>query len=63
MISKLLDKDKNKRLGKVNDVQDVISHPWFASIDVEKLLRKELLAPHKPSLKTEDDTSNFDEKF
>jgi serine/threonine protein kinase len=40
LISKLLEKDKNARLGKVNDVKDVINHPWFASINVDKLLNK-----------------------
>lgn len=47
----------------MNGVKDIISHPWFASIDVEKLLKKELPVPYKPVLKALDDTSNFDEKF
>ena len=59
----MLTKDKTQRLGRVNGVKDIISHPWFASIDVEKLLKKELPVPYKPVLKALDDTSNFDEKF
>lgn len=35
LIEKLLTKDKTKRLGKDNDVKDVISHPWFASIKID----------------------------
>lgn len=29
LISKLLDKDKTRRLGRINGVEDIISHPWF----------------------------------
>jgi hypothetical protein len=63
LITKLLTKDKGQRLGRVNDVKDVMAHPWFASINVEKLLRKEIVPPFKPELKAQDDTSHFDEKF
>jgi len=63
LITKLLCKDKAQRLGRIDDVREVISHPWFASIDTERLLKKELQPPYVPSLKDMDDTSNFDEKF
>jgi hypothetical protein len=29
LISKLLNKDKGQRLGKQNDSEEVLSHPWF----------------------------------
>lgn len=39
LISKLLEKDKNKRLGKDNGIDEIISHPWFAELGtVENLL-------------------------
>ena len=41
LISRLLTKDRTKRLG-VNGVDEILSHEWFASIDREKLLKKEL---------------------
>ena len=63
LISKLLAKDKNQRLGKVNDIADVMAHPWFSSIDVDQLFKKQIKAPIIPTLKALDDTSNFDEKF
>lgn len=63
LIGKLLNKDKKSRLGKVGDSEDVLSHPWFSEIDRTQLLTKKMQAPYIPTVKTEDDTSNFDEKF
>lgn len=40
LVELLLCKDKNTRLGKFNDVDDVLGHAWFAEIDREKLLAK-----------------------
>lgn len=34
LISKLLAKDKYDRLGRFNDADDILAHPWFASIDL-----------------------------
>ncbi len=52
-----------KRLGRDGDVDDVISHPWFKELDIEQLLAKKIPAPYLPTIKQDDDTSNFDEKF
>ena len=48
LLKKLLEKDQQKRLGKVGGVQEILSHPWFASVDQEKMLRKEIKAPFIP---------------
>jgi serum/glucocorticoid-regulated kinase 2 len=58
-----LEKDKTKRLGKVNDVEDIVNHPWFKEFKIEDLLEKKIKAPFIPVLNGDDDTSNFDEKF
>jgi len=63
LITKLLQKDKTKRLGQKGDAKEVLAHPWFASVDQSKLLNKELDPPFKPKIKSADDTSNFEEKF
>lgn len=63
IISKLLSKDKNQRLGKLNDVDEVLSHPWFSEINLEDLLAKKITPPFIPQITNPDDTSNFDEKF
>lgn len=64
IISKLLEKDKSKRLGRIDGVDEIIAHPWFAELGTpEDLLNKTIKAPYIPTIKQEDDTSNFDEKF
>lgn len=60
LIEKLLDKDKMKRLGQKGDVEEVLAHPWFASIDKEKLLKKNIVPPFRPEVKDPTDTANFD---
>jgi serum/glucocorticoid-regulated kinase 2 len=52
LIEKLLSKDKGQRLGKVNDVQDVLAHPWFAEISQLGLITKEITPPFIPIVKT-----------
>ena len=50
-------------MGKNGDVDEVLGHAWFKTIDRDKLLRKEIQAPYIPVLKDKDDVSHFDEKF
>lgn len=38
LISNLLIKDKTQRLGKDNDSEEILNHPWFNGIDVAKIL-------------------------
>ena len=33
-INKLLIKNRDKRLGALNDAAEVLAHPWFANVDV-----------------------------
>jgi len=40
IIIKLLSKDPKKRLGTKNDVNEVLSHPWFQSLDRDQILKK-----------------------
>mmetsp|Transcript_115382 Transcript_115382/g.160155 ORF Transcript_115382/g.160155 Transcript_115382/m.160155 type:complete len:192 (+) Transcript_115382:986-1561(+) len=35
IVLKLLDKDRKKRLGSSNDIDEIMSHPFFADIDRE----------------------------
>lgn len=48
LISKLLDRKASTRLGSNGDVNEILSHPFFADIDFEKLQRKEILPPYMP---------------
>jgi len=47
----------------VNDVEDILAHPWFKEINQEALMAKKLPAPFVPKISNPDDTSHFDEKF
>lgn len=42
-------------------MKEIKSHKFYRSLDWEKLLRKELAAPHDPFVNYDEDTSNFDE--
>lgn len=61
LIKRLLDKDKTKRLGAKDDVTEVLAHPFFSGLDIDKLLRKELVPPYKPEIG--DDLKFFDKKL
>lgn len=50
LIRKLLDKNKKKRLGANGDVSEILAHPFFADLDLEKLLRKEIEPPYTPKI-------------
>ena len=64
-ITKLLDKKYTSRLGSNGGLQEILSHPWFSDLDQSAMLMKELPAPAKPNLKSNDlfDVSNFDKQF
>ena len=42
LIVGLLHRDPTKRLGSKNDIDDIIKHPFFKSLDIPKLLKKEI---------------------
>jgi len=58
-----LEKDRKKRLGSKGDADELLNHPWFAEIDMNKLLKKQIEAPFRPKVEQAFDLSNFDEKF
>lgn len=64
LIDNLLIVDVTKRLGYAAEPgttnhQHILDHRWFATMDFEKLRKKELEAPWVPELKDDKDTSNF----
>lgn len=48
LISKLLKKNKDERIGASNDAAEIIAHPWFADMDMTALENFELPAPIIP---------------
>lgn len=48
LISKLLKKNKEERLGASSDAAEILAHPWFADLDTTALENFELEAPIIP---------------
>lgn len=61
LIRKLLDKNPKKRLGSNGGIDEILAHPFFESLNLEKLLKKELVPPYKPEIG--DDLRFFDQKL
>jgi len=63
-IRKLLNPVQSRRLGKTRDgINAVIRHRFFSGFDWEGLLARTYPPPIQPSVKSPEDTSNFDEFF
>lgn len=61
IIRKLLEPNPSMRLGNLKGHSaDVMAHPFFASIDWDRLAAKSLPAPFVPNIKNPLDSSNFD---
>lgn len=60
LILRLLDKNKATRLG-FNGIDEILAHPWFASINREKLMTKQMDPPYKPEIQK--DLAYFDQKL
>jgi serine/threonine protein kinase len=64
LVDGMLQKEPDLRLGSgPADGDDIRKHAWFATIDWTKLEARQLTPPFKPNVKSELDTSNFDEEF
>lgn len=64
ILSKLLEKNPDDRLGSDGGIEEVLSHPWFDAYDVDKLLNKQYEPPYIPDLSEDmEDVSNFDKRF
>ncbi|KAI0087835.1 AGC/Akt protein kinase [Irpex rosettiformis] len=63
ILTGLLTRDPHHRLG-VNGADDIKKHAFFAKhLDFNKLLKKEIQPPFKPSVTSPVDVSNFDTVF
>eukprot|EP00747_Dinoflagellata_sp_TGD_P032244 gnl/TRDRNA2_/TRDRNA2_135853_c1_seq1.p1 gnl/TRDRNA2_/TRDRNA2_135853_c1~~gnl/TRDRNA2_/TRDRNA2_135853_c1_seq1.p1 ORF type:complete len:344 (-),score=93.41 gnl/TRDRNA2_/TRDRNA2_135853_c1_seq1:41-1072(-) len=62
LIKKLVIADLGKRLGNLrNGPLDVKQHKWFKDFKWEGLIEKKIPSPYKPTVKSEADTSNFED--
>ena len=53
LISNLLIKEPENRIGSDGGIDQILQHPWFSDIDVNKLLNKELPPPFIPTVKSD----------
>lgn len=61
LTKKLLTFDQFKRIGNLHKgVEDIKTCGWFAPMDFDKLVKKQLLPPYVPALKDKHDTSKFE---
>jgi serine/threonine protein kinase len=63
LILKLLEKDPSKRIGFENDAEDLKKHPFFETIDWDKIKNKLCPPPKKPILCHKYDVSEFCTEF
>jgi len=62
LVKKLLTADLGKRYGNLkNGVDDIKTHKWFKDINWDDLAAKKVPTEFKPTVKSESDTSNFDD--
>ena len=59
VICQLLSKSKDKRLGSKNDVDEILDHPWFSSVDVSHIALKKIIPPFTPSVSNAEDSKYF----
>ena len=63
-LKKILVQDPASRLGGgPEDIEEMKKHPFFASIDFDKLARRQITPPYKPQVSGDDDFRNFDKEF
>jgi hypothetical protein len=56
-----LEKDPANRLGTREGLDEILKHPWLATLDVDLLVEKKIEPPFKPKLSADLlDVSNFD---
>jgi serum/glucocorticoid-regulated kinase 2 len=63
LIVGLLNRDPKKRLGSESDVDEIRRHAFFADIDWNAMMAKEIEVAYKPKVRGADDSSNFDATF
>jgi len=64
LLTALLERNPKLRLGTRGGVAEVAKHPFFASLNFDKLKKKEIAPPFKPeSREGKLDTVNVDEEF
>jgi len=62
LVKKLLTADLSKRYGNLKDGSaDILGHKWFSTIELPNLEKMQYPAPYKPTMKDDNDVSNFED--
>ncbi|CAK9110254.1 cAMP-dependent protein kinase catalytic subunit (Dd GPK2) (DdPK3) [Durusdinium trenchii] len=62
LVKKLLVADLSKRFGNLKDgAADILQSKWFSTYELPKMEAMEYPAPYKPSMKDDNDVSNFED--
>lgn len=59
IICALLSKSKEKRLGAIDGLEEVLAHPWFTGVETEHILDKRIIPPFTPSVSNAEDAKYF----
>ena len=63
IITKLLNKNPNERLGNKNEIEEIKNHPFFSIIDFELIEKKKIPAPFIPNINDNKDVKYFEEDY
>eukprot|EP00917_Polyrhabdina_sp_WS-2016_P024417 GHVP01052869.1.p1 GENE.GHVP01052869.1~~GHVP01052869.1.p1 ORF type:complete len:354 (+),score=42.45 GHVP01052869.1:168-1229(+) len=62
LVKRLLTHDLTKRFGNLKGgAEDIKNHKWFTGLSWDDLYHKRINAPYRPTVRGDDDTSNFEE--
>lgn len=59
VVLKLLNKDKKERLGSKNDIEEILEHPYFKTLNIESLTKKEFKPPYVPEFTDKNDLGAY----
>jgi len=64
LLAALLKRDPEERLGSgAKDATEIMEHPFFKSLDWERVAKREYTPKYKPEIRDVLDTSNFDPEY
>ncbi len=59
IVLKLLAKDKTKWLGSGSDIDEIMAHPYFATLSVDELTKKTITPPYLPEISAKDHIGSY----
>ena len=59
LITRLLEKDKKKRIGSKADAAEILSHPFFNGLDLGKLSKREIQPSYIPKVLTDEELAKL----